>query len=150
MAMHLQTGEPVRRVGVSRWVLGALALVVGLSGLGAARNRLRSGRQPKPKGPDQALDGLDEAGLRGKFNSLAREFRLTHAGAGRPRWVGDEELDALMALGLVERVRRPHVAAGMVDIYKLTVLGEAVKTRLEMQERDERRKPPARTLRWPL
>lgn len=81
-------------------------------------------------GVDAAVAALDEAHLRARFQSLAPEFRMTHAGYGKPRWTSDHELQTFMSNGLVERVKEAHISAGMLDVYKLTDLGRRVHSRL--------------------
>ena len=114
-----------------------LSLAAGVVLTKTIRERLRDRKAPvirisQPE--DGAISALDDAGLRARFAELAPEFRRTHAGAGKPRWVGDEELNRFMSMGLVECVKRPHVAAGMLEIYKLTELGDRVRAKLAHAE----------------
>jgi hypothetical protein len=142
-------GDGKARHSVSRrWVFAALTFVLGISLLRALRSRYRA-RRSVSRQVAQAMDGLDEAELRGRFRALAQEFRLTHAGAGRPALAGDGELERFLALGLVESVKRPHVAAGMLEIYKLTALGESVDAQLARQDRMLSRPARPRAIGWP-
>jgi hypothetical protein len=120
----------VRASTLRRALLGALSVAIGWSLLKAVRWELRK-RDTPGRGQEiaEAMVALEEAQLRVRFSELAPEFRQTHAGAGRPRAASDGEIEALMSLGLVECVARPHVAAGMLNIYKLTPLGDAVDRR---------------------
>jgi hypothetical protein len=146
--MESQAEEGASLVVSRRWHFAALAFVVGLTLLRALRSRLRA-RKTARQQLAQAIDGLDEAELRERFHGLAQAFRLTHAGAGRPRSVGDTELEKFMALGVVECVNRPHVAAGVLEIYKLTALGEAVDARLDLLDRAAAKPARRRAIRWP-
>lgn len=130
---------------VTRGLIVTFALTAVLYVFKAISMPLRSGperHRDQTKGLTGVIKKLDEAQLRERFMELAPEFRLTHAGAGRPQKASNAEVEALMSLGLVERVKRPHVAAGVLEIYKLTPLGTIAEQRLAGPSSRQRRPLP--------
>lgn len=124
--------EPWTEV-MKQWFLALAPLAIGVVLAAAGRKRSEKGsgdRQRREKGLDGAIAALDEAQLRERFKALAPEFRLTHAGAGRPRWAEDVEINAFRSIGLVEWVKEPHIAAGRLDVCRLTEKGKRVQERL--------------------
>lgn len=116
-----------------QWFPALAPMAIGVVLAAAGRRRFQNGfgsRQRREKGLDAAIADLDEAHLRERFEALAPEFRLTHAGAGRPRWAEDVEINAFRSMGLVEWLKEPHIAAGRLDVCRLTEKGKRVQERL--------------------
>lgn len=123
-----------------RWLSLLIPAAVGIGLLMRAMLRRVRGRVHRPlraDNTDAVIAALEQAQLRERFEELAPELRLTHAGHGRPRWTSDVELHALMSIGVVECVKEAHIA-GMLDVYRLTDKGRDVQTRLRHQRASAR------------